>query len=163
MKPYLSKNILILRDNLSDQSVIQVEWALLPLLKEGIREVEENLPYRDTAVTSILCPQRPIQDLQRKLLKAPLNHRYSSSSSVSSPHQEYFSENELRQASWSAPAPQLVEHLDWARLGIVAVVAVDLVSSCFSPYWKGDSSGKPTTFLPLANITTYIGKLESSS
>ena len=144
----------ILVGNPADQSVIQVDWALLPLLKEGIRDLEENLSHKGTVAAPVSCSQRSIQELQRNLLKAPPYHQYFSQSSVSSLHQEYFSENDLRQASWSAPAPKLVEHLDWARLGTAALVAVDLIGSCFSPH----SSGKTATFLPVVNITTYIGK-----
>ncbi|KAL5110462.1 hypothetical protein TcWFU_005881 [Taenia crassiceps] len=157
--PHCGVGIILMDIQRQDQSVIQIEWALLPLLQEGIRDVTRNLSHTGVAPTTNRCPQRSIQDLQRKLLKAPLYHRYSSpSSSVSSPHQEYFSESDLRQASWSSPAPQLVEHLDWARLGTTAVVAVDLIGSCFSPYWKGESGSQPPTILPIVNFTTYIGE-----
>ncbi|KAL5967808.1 hypothetical protein TSMEX_004506, partial [Taenia solium] len=159
--PHCGVGIILMDIQRQDQSVIQVEWALLPLLQEGIRDVTRNSSHTGVAPTMNRCPQRSIQDLQRKLLKAPLYHRYSSpSSSVSSPHQEYFSENDLRQASWSSPAPQLVEHLDWARLGTTAVVAVDLIGSCFSPYWKGESGSQSPTILSVVNITTYIDLIE---
>ncbi|VDD79785.1 unnamed protein product [Mesocestoides corti] len=154
----------------SDQSVIQVDWALLPLLQEGLREMFTTMGnFSDTvaATSSSICPQSSIQDLQRRLLRAPLNHRYSSpSSAVASAHQDYFPLNDLRQASWSAPAPQLVEHLDWARLGTTMVIAVDLIGTCFAPYWKGGShasvdGGRPSTFMPIVNFTTYIGELRA--
>uniref|UniRef100_A0A915EX38 Cadherin n=1 Tax=Echinococcus canadensis TaxID=519352 RepID=A0A915EX38_9CEST len=157
--PHCGVGIILMDIQRQDQSVIQIEWAQLPLLQEGIRDVTRNLSYTALAPATNKCPQRSIQDLQRKLLKAPLYHRYSSpSSSVSSPHQEYFSENDLRQASWSSPAPQLIEHLEWARLGTTAVVAVDLIGSCFSPYWKGESSSRSATILSVVNVTTYVGE-----
>lgn len=109
-----------------------------------------------------ICPQNSIQDLQRRILKNPLNPRYATSS-VTSPHKEFFLENELRQASWSEPTTQIVEHLQWARLGTVELLAVDLIGRCFYPYWKGDSGrggggDGPANFLPLVNFTTYIGR-----
>ncbi|VDL59217.1 unnamed protein product [Hymenolepis diminuta] len=155
--PHCGVGIMLVDIQRQDQSVIQVEWALLSLLQEGLRDGSGNASYGGIQVPS--CPQHSIQELQRKLLKVPLYNRFSSPpSSVSTPHQEYFAENELRQASWSAPAPQLVEHLDWARLGTVAVIAVDLIGSCFAPYWKGDVSARRSGFLAVLNITTYIGK-----
>ncbi|VDN96237.1 unnamed protein product [Rodentolepis nana] len=155
--PHCGVGIMLVDIQRQDQSVIQVEWALLPLLQEGLRDSLLNSSYGGTQVPA--CPQRSIQELQRKLLKVPLYNRFSSlSSSVPTSHQEYFTETELRQASWSAPAPQLVEHLDWARIGTVSVIAVDLIGSCFAPYWKGDVTAKQSDFLSVLNITTYIGR-----
>ncbi len=152
-------NLFIL--HLLGQAVIQVDWALLPLLDEGIQTGLVSTGNTSTAPASTsTCPQRSIQDFQKRILQNPLNHRYTSSA-VTSPHQEYFPENELRQASWSAPAAQLVEHLEWARLGTAADVAVDLIGSCFYPYWKGDTGrgqGGSASFLSTVNFTTYIGK-----
>nr|CDS31247.2 cadherin [Hymenolepis microstoma] len=155
--PHCGVGIMLVGIQRQDQSIIQVEWALLPVLQEGLRDGLMNSSYVGTQAPA--CPQRSIQELQRKLLKVPLYNRFSSlSSSVPNPHQEYFAETELRQASWSAPAPQLVEHLDWARIGTVTVIAVDLIGSCFSPYWKGDVTAKQSDFLAVLNITTYIGE-----
>lgn len=154
--------------------MIQVNWAQLSLLREGVKKWKAQSyrqrisPRHNASSTFPICPKRHVEMLQRQLMKAPpLAHLFSE------PSRQIGSllENErlavLQHAIWSTPATGFVEHLIRVKIGKPIVIAVDLIDSCFSHQttWvdtrDGVTDGRPT-FIAILNFTTYIGKFNLS-